>query len=258
MIAPASAGGVQGGAGRVVAGVHAVRAALDAGQRLSAVVLADGRGGRAEDEVVRAADRAGVPVRRAPRRELDRLAGGAHHQGVIGQAPPYSYADLSALARGLQDAGERGLVLALDGVQDPGNLGAVLRSAAAFGAAGVVIPGHGACEVTLATERAAVGAAARVPVARVTNLGRAVDYLKETGSAWVATADAHGGLDPAHPSTVIPRPLVLVLGGEAKGVRPGLARRADLSLTVPLAGDVESLNVSVAAAVLMYALRAPA
>jgi 23S rRNA (guanosine2251-2'-O)-methyltransferase len=172
---------------------------------------------------------------------------------VLAEAPPFAYASLDEIAQSLAKAGDNGLVLALDGVQDPHNLGAVIRSAAAFGAQGVVIPLHGACEVTLAAERASAGAASRVPVARVTNLAKALDHLKQSADAWVATADARGGQDPARAQP--PRPLVLVLGSEAKGVRPNVAKRADLSLTLPVADAVESLNISVAAAVLMYALR---
>ncbi len=242
--------------GRLLAGPNAVLAALDAATPLRRVSVADGEVGPKLRRILGRAQDAGVEVRRLSRRELDRLADGGNHQGVIAEAPPFEYATLEAIASALSAApADTGLALALDGVQDPHNLGAILRSAAAFGVAGVLIPLHGACEVTAAAERASAGAASRVPVARVTNLAKALDRLKDTANAWVATADAHGGQDPAAADP--PRPLVLVLGSESKGVRPNVAKRADLSLTLPLARPdaVESLNVSVAAALLMYALR---
>lgn len=248
---------------RLLNGPNAVLSALDSGSDLRRVSVAEGEVGTRLREVLGRAQEAGIPVSRLSRRDLDRLADGGHHQGVVAEAPPYAYASLDDIAEALvaahgnPQAGRPSVALALDGVQDPHNLGAILRSAAAFGVAGVIIPEHGACEVTPAAERSSVGAASRVRVARVTNLAKALDQLKASAQAWVATADAHGGDDPANADP--PYPLILVMGSESKGVRPGVAKRGDLSLTLPLARPeaVESLNVSVATAVLLYALTTP-
>lgn len=249
--------------GRLLTGPNAVLSALESGVHLRRIMVAEGEVGSALRRVLGRAGEAAIPVRRASRRELDRMADGAAHQGVVAEAPPFAYSSIQEIAAALVASGEAaGIALALDGIQDPQNLGAILRSAAAFGVAGVLIPEHGACEVTAATERASAGAASRVRVARVTNLAKALDALKGPAGdprggagAWVATADARGGQDPADADP--PFPLVLVMGSESKGVRPGVAKRADLSLTLPLSDAVESLNVSVATAVLLYALRLP-
>ena len=220
---------------RLLVGVHAVTSVLDAGGALERLSVVSGAVGPKLRALLGRADEGGIPVSRVDRRTLDRLAEGGNHQGVVGVAPPYAYAGLDDVAGALKAAGGAGLVLGLDGVQ------------------GVLIPMLGACDVTPAAERAAAGAASRVRVARVVNLAKALDHLKDRAGAWVATADARGGQDPS--SADPPRPLVLVLGSEGKGVRPGVSKRADLSFTLPLMSGVESLNVSVAAAVLLYALK---
>ena len=234
---------------RRVVGVHPVFESLDAPVAPLRVLVRSGSVGAALRRLLGAAEAAGVPVRRVHRSELDRLAGGVAHQGVVAELPPFPYRSLDEVVRAVAHTGEEALVVACDGVQDPRNLGAILRSAAAFGAQAVVIPKHGACGVTPAVERAAAGVTARLPVVLVTNLGRALDRLSEAG-LWVAVADAHGGRPPGSIDLAVP--LCLVLGGEAKGPRPGVARRGDLSLTLALPGPVESLNVGAAASVLLY------
>jgi 23S rRNA (guanosine2251-2'-O)-methyltransferase len=180
-------------------------------------------------------------------RELSEAAGTRDHQGVVAWTEPYRYADAWELA-----SEERALLVCLDRVTDPRNLGAVCRSAEGAGATGVVVPSHGSAAVTPAVAKASAGAVEHVPVAVVTNLAR---YLKEIkrDDLWIyaATGDAGQSLW----ETDLTGGVVLVLGAEGKGLRPLVRRTCDAAVSIPLAGQVESLNVSVAAALLLYEAR---
>jgi 23S rRNA (guanosine2251-2'-O)-methyltransferase len=177
-----------------------------------------------------------------PERTLTELAGTRDHQGVVARVEPFRYADAYELA-----AGEP-LLVALDQVTDPRNLGAVIRSAEGAGATGVILPAHNSARVTPAVARSSAGAVEHLPVAVVPNLAR---YLNEVKGSrlWVYAADA-GGQPMA--DTDLSGGLFLVFGAEGKGIRPLVRRACDASVSIPLSGRVESLNVSVAAAVLLY------
>jgi 23S rRNA (guanosine2251-2'-O)-methyltransferase len=176
--------------------------------------------------------------------ELQRLCGSAEHQGVVAEVDPYPYADANAL---LADADA--LAVALDQVQDPHNLGAVCRSAEVAGAAGVVIPERRAAQVTPAVCKASAGAVEHLPVARVRNLADWLTEAKEAGG-WIYGADA--GAETAHTDVDLSGRAVLVLGGESKGLRPRVASSCDALLSIPQRGRIGSLNVSTAAAVLLF------
>jgi 23S rRNA (guanosine2251-2'-O)-methyltransferase len=175
--------------------------------------------------------------------ELERLCGSPDHQGVVAEVDPFPYADPRELLR------EGNLVIALDQVQDPRNLGAVARSAEASGAAGLVVPGRRAAEVTAVACKASAGAVEHLPVARTRNLA---DWLAEAKDAgfWVWGADAGGTSSPWEVD--LRGSTVLVMGGEGKGIRPRVAASCDGLLALPLAGRVESLNVSAAASALLF------
>lgn len=232
----------------VIAGVHPVIEALAGDTGVRVVYLAVGLRGRTRKQVEAAARRRGVRLMRADRRELDRLAGGVVHQGVVALGGGRDYSSLADLVEPIPGSA-RHLLLVLDGVQDPRNLGAIARSALALGAAGLVLPGRRAVGITPAALKASAGALSRLPVARVSNLSRSLQQLKDEGF-WVSGAVAEGGQGPWE---IDPGERVaLVLGSEGGGVRPGVERLLDFRVTVPLAGPVESLNVSVAAALLLY------
>jgi 23S rRNA (guanosine2251-2'-O)-methyltransferase len=181
-------------------------------------------------------------------RDLAERADTRDHQGVLAVVEPYRYADAYELA-----AGERPLLAVLDRVTDPRNLGAVCRSAEGAGATGVVVPAHGSAVVTAAVARASAGAVEHLPVAVVTNLARYLEEVK-SGSLWVYGAAGESSAQSMW-ETDLSGGVALVLGAEGKGLRPLVRRMCDVLVSIPLFGNVESLNVSVAAAVLLYEAR---
>jgi 23S rRNA (guanosine2251-2'-O)-methyltransferase len=189
----------------------------------------------------------GTRSRVKPERDLTEAAGTRDHQGVLAWAEPYRYADGYELA-----ARESPLLVCLDQVTDPHNLGAVCRTAEGAGATGVIVPAHHAARVTPAVARASAGAVEHLPVAVVKNMAR---YLSEVKGprlwAWAAAGDAETRLWDAD----LTSGLALVLGAEGKGLRPLVRRTCDAAVAIPLFGEIESLNVSVAAAVLLYEAR---
>jgi len=236
---------------RTLYGVNPVRELLRAGgEGLSELWLAEGgTRARAFEELDRLARRAGAKVRTAPRQKLDRLAGTASHQGVVAVVGDYRYREVEDLLADAARKGEPPLLVLLDGVEDPHNLGAIVRSAHALGAHGVVIPRDRAVGVTPAAAKASAGAVEHCPVARVTNLSQAILGLKEAGVWSVATAaDADRSLDDLD----LTGPIALVVGGEEEGIRPLVRRTCDHAARVPMAGKVGSLNASAAAAIALY------
>lgn len=234
----------------LVIGRHAVAAALarqpETAQEL---LLAAGLKGTAIRGILEAAQAAGVKVRRVQADRLDRLSDGAAHQGVALRLSAAGYADLGQIISAAQAAGQAALVVVADHIQDPHNLGALIRSAAAAGAQGLVLPKDRACPLTPAVAKAAAGALSLLPVARVTNLSQALGQLKQAG-LWVLVAATRGAPPPWELDLRLP--LALVVGGEHKGVGRRLLAASDMTASLPLAAGVESLNLSVAAGALLF------
>jgi 23S rRNA (guanosine2251-2'-O)-methyltransferase len=230
-------------------GRHPVLALLRTrGRRADEIaVLAGARGSLAE--IVALARQAGAKVSYRTRDQLTAMAGTEEHQGVVARVASAEYVDLGDLLRVPAARGEAAFVLALDQIQDPRNLGALLRSAEAFGVHGVVIAKHHQVGLTGAAARVAMGALETVPVVRQSNLVAALEALKTAG-IWIYGSTAKGGLPPWN--TDLTGPLCLVLGSEGGGLRPLVARSCDVLLTVPMTGHVGSLNVAAAGAVLCY------
>ena len=248
------AGGRARGAGdapEVVAGRNAVLEALRAAVPATALYAAPRLD--ADDrvrEAITLAARAGVPLIEAGRAELDRLTGGSVHQGLALRIRPYDYvhpADLTALAAA---RGEPPLIVALDGVTDPRNLGAIARSAAAFGGHGVLIPARRSARVTAGAWKASAGSLARVPVAQAPNLARALTAYAEDG-LFVVGLDAAGATGVGE-LEVADGPLVLVVGSEGRGLSRLVAERCDLLARIPMAAATESLNAGVAAGIALH------
>ena len=233
-----------------VLGRNPVVECLRAGVPATALHVATGVS--ADDRVTEAvalAAEAGISILEVPRNDLDRITGGALHQGLALQVPPYSYAHPDDLLEAAADSGRPALAVALDGVTDPRNLGAVVRSVGAFGGRGVVVPQRRSAGMTAVAWRTSAGTAARLPVARATNLTRT---LREYASAGLMiaglAADGDVSLDEFDLAT---GPLVLVTGSEGKGMSRLVRETCDVTVSIPLAGDVESLNASVATGVVL-------
>lgn len=225
----------------LVYGRHPVREVLRAGRREVAELLASERALAAE---VWLREAPGLRVQVRPEAALTAAAGTRDHQGVVAFCEPYRYAEAHELA-----TGERPLVVCLDGVTDPHNLGAVCRSAEGAGASGVVLPERGAARVTAAVCRASAGAVEHLPVAVVVNLARYLGEIKRADLwVWAAAEDADASLW----QTDLTGGTALVLGAEGTGVRPGVRRACDGAVAIPLAGRVASLNVSVAAGIMLF------
>jgi 23S rRNA (guanosine2251-2'-O)-methyltransferase len=234
-----------------VVGRNAVVEALRAGVPATALYVAEriDADDRVREAIKIAADR-GLPLLESPRTELDRITSGAVHQGLGLQVPPYVYAHADDLVRRASDAGQTPLVVALDGVTDPRNLGAVVRSAAAFGAHGVVVPDRRSAGMTAGAWKASAGAAARVPVARVTNLTRQLEAYRRAGFVVVGLS-ANGLVDAADLEVAVD-PLVLVVGSEDQGLSRLVERSCDVLVKIPMAAGNESLNAGVAAGIVLY------
>ncbi|MCG6118515.1 MAG: 23S rRNA (guanosine(2251)-2'-O)-methyltransferase RlmB [Aquimonas sp.] len=231
-----------------IAGINAVAAALEAGQDL-AEVLIDGKAKNPRlTEIGSAAKAAGVALRYVPLDQIDREAAGARHQGVIARVQStrsYDERDLD----GLIEAAATPLLLILDGVQDPHNLGACLRSAAAAGATAVIVPKDRAASLTPTARKVAAGGAERVPLVRVTNLARCMKDLQDAGIWIVGLA---GEAESSLYSIDLKGPMAIAMGGEGEGLRRLTREHCDYLAKIPMASGMESLNVSVAAGISLF------
>lgn len=240
---------------RVVYGAGPVRELLERRPRsIKAIWVDPQRAGRSTSDpvaaIVTAARAANIRLEDRDRQSLDRAAEGERHQGVVAWLGPFVYAQLASMVGG----DERALLVVLDGVEDPRNLGAILRSAYLLGAHGVIIPEHRAAAVTPLVAKASAGASELLAIAQVGNLVRALDELRELG-LWRVAVDAAPGAQPIDQIDGT-MPLCLVLGAEGTGVRPLVAKNCDFHAIIPMARDaVGSFNVSVAASLALYEVR---
>jgi 23S rRNA (guanosine2251-2'-O)-methyltransferase len=231
-------------------GRHPVLELLRASSRRvdEVAIIAQGRSPALQELLALAKER-GVKVSFRTRDQLTAIAGTPHHQGVVARVSAATYADFGSLLSVPTERAEPAFLLALDRVQDPRNLGAVLRSAEATGVHGLIVSKHQSVGLTPGVAKSAAGAADRMTVARVPNLVQALEVLKKEG-IWVIGTTLRGGASPW--DTDLRVPMCLVLGGEGGGLRSLVARTCDLLLTLPMRGKLESLNVAAAAAVLCY------
>ncbi len=232
----------------LVYGINAVAEALKArGRSFEYVGVArerhDGRVQRVIDEC----RRLGVAVRFMPRQDLDRLAGGSAHQGVVAVTSEKKYTDLDDILA--TKRGEHGLIVVLDGVEDPHNLGAIIRTAEAAGADGIVVPERRAAGVTPVVVKASAGAVENLPIAKVTNIARTLEQLKSR-NFWIVGLDERGS--QSYDAVDYRMDTALVLGAEGKGIHELVRKKCDFLVSIPMLGKVPSLNVSVAAGVVLY------
>ncbi len=240
----------------IIAGRNPVREALERGERsVEKVLLAKGGGGRSMEAVRLAAKEAGVPVQFVPQAKLNSLAPGVNHQGVVAVAAAMDYAVMEEMLHAIAEDPDavratKPVLVVLDEIEDPHNFGAILRSAVAAGAAGVIVPDSHMAPLNTTTLKASAGTASRIPVARVTNISNALLQLKERGY-WVAGLD--GGAEETVWTLDWDRPLALVIGSEGRGLRPRVRETCDFLVSIPMRGPAESLNASVATGIALFA-----
>ena len=235
-------------------GIHAVREALEAGRAFDRIVIARGRQDTRVEEIVQMARAKNISVRFEDRSQIDRLADTKEHQGIVGLVAPRAAGTIEEIIEAANAAaaagnGEKGLIVLLDGVEDPHNLGAIVRTSLAAGAHGVVIPERRAAGLTDTVARASAGALSHLPVAKVTNLARTMEELKEAGY-WLVGLDEEG--DREYTEVDFTSPVGIVMGGEGKGLHELTRKRCDFVVSLPTVGPVKSLNVSVAAGVVLF------
>lgn len=230
----------------IVSGIHPVSEALRARRPLDRVLIARGLGGARVQEIVEACRKSGIPVRFEPRDALDRLAAGSVHQGVVAVGSAHGYVDLDAIAETAR------MLVVLDGVEDPHNLGAVIRTANAAGADAVAIPERRAAGLTDTVAKSSAGAIEYTPVVRIGNVAQTLEKLKQRGF-WIFGLDERG--KQRYDRVDWAERCVLVLGAEGKGLHDLVRKRCDVLVSIPMAGQVASLNVSVAAGVVLFEWR---
>jgi 23S rRNA (guanosine2251-2'-O)-methyltransferase len=230
----------------LLAGIHPVREALRAGRPIDRVLIVKGAGGPRLQEIITLCRDRGISLRFEPRDQLDRAAGSANHQGVVAYGAAEKFAGID------ETAAQGGLHVVLDGVEDPHNLGAIVRTAHAAGASAIVIPDRRAAPLTDVAAKAAAGALAYLPVVKVTNVNRALEDLKKRGY-WIYGLDERG--KETYDKIDFASPTAIVLGAEGKGLHDQVAKHCDFLVRIPMSGEVASLNVSVAAGVVLFEYR---
>ena len=230
----------------ILYGLHAIEEALAASRPLERLLVARGRGGARVQRIIDSARATRIAVRFVSRQDLDREAGTDKHQGLVAVTGSKRYLELEAL---IEQANRPGLLVLLDGVEDPRNLGAILRTSYCAGASGVILPQRRAAGITPAVEKVSAGASAYLPVARVNNLGRALESVKEAGY-WLIGLDEQA----KQPFTGVDYTgsVGLVVGGEGKGLHQKVRAKCDFVVSIPTVGAIGSLNVSVAVGVVLY------
>lgn len=231
----------------VIAGRHPVLEAIRSGRTIHKLYFAEGAQGIGA--VLTEARQNGVVMQQVDKRKLDGMAAGVRHQGVVALAAERDYAELEDLFAAAEASGRPPLFMLLDEIEDPHNLGSILRTVDCSGAHGVIVPKRRSAGLTATVSKTSAGASEHVPVVRVTNLAQTIDELKERG-VWIAGADASAERDVYH--TDLTLPLALVIGNEGKGLGRLVRERCDFLVKLPMYGRINSLNASVAAALLMY------
>jgi 23S rRNA (guanosine2251-2'-O)-methyltransferase len=231
----------------LIYGINPVFEALQSGRcQISQIWVAEGRSLTGLEGIISMAESKGILIKRTERSQLDSLTKNAPHQGVVGSIDQFTYADLDAVLQG--HAGDP-LLLVLDGIEDPRNLGALIRTADACGVWGVIIPKDRAAGITPAVAKSSAGAVFHIPVVRVTNIASTLRQIKERGM-WVIGAVAEAQTEIyAHDLTV---PLAVVIGGEGRGMRSLVKKECDLLASIPMRGKINSLNASVAGSIILY------
>ncbi len=232
----------------MVAGRNAVMEALKGSRSVNKLMIANGSTEGSIKEIIAVAKDKGVNIQYWDRSKLDSIARGIRHQGVLAQVAPVQYVELEDILQVAKDRNEPPFIVLLDELEDPHNLGAILRTADAAGVHGVLIPKHRSCPLSATVAKTSAGAVEHVPVARVGNLVQTIKKLKQEG-LWVAAADMDG---KDYYDTDLTGPLLLIIGSEGQGVGRLVKEQCDFVVRIPMVGKINSLNASVAGSILMY------
>lgn len=233
----------------IITGRQPIIEALKAGSQIEKVIILLGAQGRAIEDIRELAGRCGIPVSLASKQEFRELAGDTTTQGVVAIVPTRAYVDMEGLLGVARERNEPGFLLILDGIEDPHNLGALVRTAECAGVHGVIIPKHHAASVTSAAVKSSAGATEHMAIAEVTNIVSTIDELKKE-SYWIVGLDAEG--ERRYTEVDYKTPVALVVGNEGKGIRRLVKEHCDFRVKIPLYGTIGSLNASVAGALVMY------
>jgi len=235
--------------GELIFGVNPVKESLQGTRGAFNLYVQISASDHRVEKIIKLAEQRGVAVHRREKQDLTRMCASSHHQGIALEVEPFRYADLDELLASISDNEKNGFLLVLDGIQDPHNLGALIRSAACAGCDGVIIPRDRACGVTAAAEKASAGAVETVPVVQVTNIAQSLETMKKAGY-WVygLAGEAGQSLYEVNFSGKV----VLLVGSEGEGIRPLVRKQCDVVLAIPLYGGVGSLNASVAGAIALF------
>jgi len=226
-----------------------VLSALEGGREINKILVLEGKTGRQVERIINLAREGQIPVVTLNRQRFESMAQSAYAQGVMAEAKAYSYAEVGDILQLAHQKEEEPFIVVLDSIEDPQNLGSIIRTAECAGVHGVIIPKHRAAGVTAAVSRASAGALEHMLVAQVTNLAQTLSELKASG-CWVIGADMDG--DAAWGQAKLPTPAVVVIGSEGQGLHRLVKEKCDLTVRIPMSGHTGSLNAAVSAALLIY------
>lgn len=233
-----------------IVGRNPVAEAIKAGRPIDKILIQEGAGGAA-DKIRKLAKENHIPFETATKRDIEKLAKGVAHQGIVAFGSTHDYASVEDIFRAADKSGEPPFIVVLDGIEDPHNLGAILRSAECAGAHGVIVAKRNACGLTDTVAKSSAGAIEYVPCAKVTNIARTLEELKERG-VWIYACDMDG---QNYFDQEMTGPCAIVIGAEGKGISRLVKEKCDFTVSMPLMGRIQSLNASNAACVLMYEIR---
>ncbi|HHW60507.1 MAG TPA: 23S rRNA (guanosine(2251)-2'-O)-methyltransferase RlmB [Syntrophomonadaceae bacterium] len=232
-----------------IAGVNAIMEAIRGKRKVQKIFIQEGRGGKKVQDLLNLASKRGIYWQYVEKQRLDQLYTGGNHQGIVAQVEDYEYASVEEILESAALKGEEPFLLILDGIEDPQNLGSIIRTAECAGVHGIILPRHHSCEISGAVSRASAGALEHILIAQEHNLVNTIQDLKKRGF-WVTAADMEG--EELYHRASIPAPTVLVIGGESRGIRRLVKENCDLIVRIPMQGKLQSLNASVAAALMIY------
>ncbi len=235
--------------GELIFGVNPVRESLQGTRGAYNLYVQISASDHRVEKIIKLAEQRGVAVHRREKQDLTRMCASSHHQGIALEVEPFRYADLDDLLASISDSGKNGFLLVLDGIQDPHNLGALIRSAACAGCDGVIIPKDRACGVTAAVEKASAGAVETISVVQVTNIAQSLETMKK-GGYWVYGLAGEAGQSLYEVD--FSGKAVLLVGSEGEGIRPLVRKQCDAVMSIPHYGGVASLNASVAGAIALF------